>query len=226
MAKSRQKRALETRERILDCAIDVFHERGVARPSLSDIAELAGVTRGAVYGHFENKADLFSALCDRIRLPTEAISDMDPSACRTDPLGELRDSWVFVMREVASNPEWQKILDIIFHRCELVEESGQVKQRLHQGHRQGTARLTELLSQAVALGQLPADLNVSAAMPLLHSSLIGLLSNWLLRPEDFDLAGQSEGYVDALIHMLRTAPALRLPVPRSAAHTQNAKEAD
>lgn len=226
MAKSRQKRALETRERILDCAIDVFHERGVARPSLSDIAELAGVTRGAVYGHFENKADLFSALCDRIRLPTEAISDMDPSACRTDPLGELRDSWVFVMREVASNPEWQKILDIIFHRCELVEESGQVKQRLHQGHRQGTARLTELLSQAVALGQLPADLNVSAAMPLLHSSLIGLLSNWLLRPEDFDLAGQSEDYVDALIHMLRTAPALRLPAPRSAAHAQNAKEAD
>lgn len=222
MARNRQKRALETRERILDCAIEVFHERGVARPSLSDIAELAGVTRGAVYGHFENKADLFAALCDRVRLPTEAISDIDPSACRSDPLGELRSLWLYLLQQVASDPEWQKILDIIFHRCELVAESGQIKQRLHQGHREGTAREAELLQRAVALGQLPADLDVAAAVPLLHASLVGLLNTWLFLPDSFDLAAESERYVDALMQMLRTAPSLRLPAANSATHSQDA----
>lgn len=210
MAKRRQKKALETRERILDCAIEVFHERGVARPSLTDIAKLAGVSRGAVYGHFENKADLFFALCDRVRLPTEAISDADPVACRADPLGELRESWLFLLQEATNNPEWRQILDIIFHRCELVAESGQIQQRLHQGQQEATQRMTELLRRAVALGQLPADLNIDAAVPLLHATLIGVLSSWLFQPEAYDLATQAECYVDALLHMIRTAPGLRL----------------
>lgn len=223
MTKSRQKRALETRERILDSAIEVFHERGVARPSLSDIAELAGVTRGAVYGHFDNKADLFSALCDRIRLPTEAISEMDPAAWRNDPLGQMRATWLYVLREVAANYEWRQILEIIFHRCELVEESGQIKQRLHQGHLEGTARLTALLQRAVALGQLPADLDVTAAVPLVHATLIGLLHTWLLRPDDFDLAAQAETYIDTLMHILKTAPGLRLAPANSATHPHDTK---
>lgn len=211
VTRPRQKRALETRERILDCAIEVFHERGVARPSLTDIAKLAGVTRGAVYGHFENKADLFAALCDRVRLPTEAISETDPVACQTDPLGELRESWLFLLRQAGTDPEWRRILDIIFHRCELVTESGQIQQRLHEGHREGTLRMTELLQRAVAVGQLPADLDVDAAMPLLHASLTGILNTWLFQPATFDLAAQAERYVDALLDMLRTAPGLRLP---------------
>src|SRR5690606_18567469 len=71
MARRSKAEALETRETILDAAIEVFHQHGVARPSLTEVARLAGVTRGAVYGHFRNKADLFNALCDRIRLPAE-----------------------------------------------------------------------------------------------------------------------------------------------------------
>lgn len=216
MKKTRQQRALETRERILDCAIEVFYERGVARPSLTDIAKLASVTRGAVYGHFANKVDLFSALCDRVRLPAEAIGAIDPDSCDNDPLGKLRSLWLYLLSRVASDPQWRKILDIIMHRCELVPESGQIKQRLHLGHCEAIARETELLRRAVALKQLPADLDVEAAVPLMHAALVGVLNTWLLFPDTFDLAEQSERYVDALLHMLRTAPSLRQAAPSAA----------
>ena len=57
--------ALETRAHILDTAEEVFQKKGVSSTSLDDIARAAGVTRGAIYWHFKNKADLFDALMQR-----------------------------------------------------------------------------------------------------------------------------------------------------------------
>mgnify|MGYP003153135702 CR=1 FL=1 len=58
--------ALETRNTILDAAIDVFFEKGVNSSSLNDIARKAKVTRGAIYWHFKNKLHIFSALHDQL----------------------------------------------------------------------------------------------------------------------------------------------------------------
>ncbi|MBY0439824.1 MAG: TetR family transcriptional regulator, partial [Burkholderiales bacterium] len=49
--------ARATHARILDMAEIEFQRRGVSRTSLTDIARAAGVTRGAVYWHFRDKAD-------------------------------------------------------------------------------------------------------------------------------------------------------------------------
>ena len=211
MAKRRKEEAQETREAILDAAITVFHERGVARPSLTDVAALAGVTRGAVYGHFRNKADLLNARTDRVRLPAETLCEADAERGRHDPLGELRARWLFLYREVARNAQWRLILDIVFHRCELVTESGEIRERLMQGHAEGNARIAQLLERAIEKGQLPNELDVRIAAPLLHGSLIGVLQDWLLQPDAHDLAAVGERYVDALFETLRTSPALRKP---------------
>lgn len=210
MAKRTKEDALETREKILDAAISVFHEHGVARPSLTEIAELAGVTRGAVYGHFRNKADLFNALAERVQLPDEKLCESvgDEAQARCDPLSVLRARWLWLFQEVACNRQWQLILEIIFHRCELVTESGEICQRLLQGHAEGVAKMRLLISEAVANGQLPADLDLEVAVPMMHGSLMGVLEDWLLNPGG-DLAVLGERYIDGLIDMLRLSPTLR-----------------
>ena len=71
MARRTKEEAQETRGRILDAAESVFHEKGVAHSSLAEIAQVAGVTRGAIYWHFKDKADLFEAMMDRVTLPLE-----------------------------------------------------------------------------------------------------------------------------------------------------------
>ena len=58
--------SLETRKRILESALRLFSRRGFERTSLSDIAKYSNVTRGAIYWHFENKEDLFAALCEEL----------------------------------------------------------------------------------------------------------------------------------------------------------------
>ena len=63
--KRTKEEAEQTRQALLDAAMTVFHQRGVARASLDQIARAAGLTRGALYWHFKNKEHLFEALCER-----------------------------------------------------------------------------------------------------------------------------------------------------------------
>ena len=51
-----------TRQAILDAAREEFLRLGYQEAGLREIAQQAGVTTGALYGHFRNKRELFSAL--------------------------------------------------------------------------------------------------------------------------------------------------------------------
>jgi AcrR family transcriptional regulator len=62
---TREEARLQTRERLLDAAADVFKRLGYHGASLEAVAEAAGYTKGAVYSNFDTKADLFQALLDR-----------------------------------------------------------------------------------------------------------------------------------------------------------------
>jgi AcrR family transcriptional regulator len=62
--RSRAEKKLVTRSRLLDAAEKVFSTRGFADASLDEIAEIAGLTKGAVYSNFDKKLDLLLAVLD------------------------------------------------------------------------------------------------------------------------------------------------------------------
>ena len=81
MVRKTKEEAQETRNLILDTAEAVFSEKGVSRTTLNDIAKAADLTRGAIYWHFKNKADLFDAMLQRVILPMDefiATPDLHP----------------------------------------------------------------------------------------------------------------------------------------------------
>jgi AcrR family transcriptional regulator len=61
----------ETRQRILDIAVDLFIERGYAGTSVRDISERLGMTKGSLYYHFASKEDVLNALV------TPLLDDLD-----------------------------------------------------------------------------------------------------------------------------------------------------
>lgn len=210
MARSTKEEALETRNRILDAAEEVFYTRGLAQSSLSDVALAAEVTRGAIYWHFKNKSDLFEAMCERVRLPMETMMVTPSDQFVRDPLGHLRHTWIYLLQDVVDNPRSRRVLDIILLKCELVDQNDTIWVRQRECHRQGLENMEGILGEAVAMGQLPADLDTKLAVLSLHSSLVGLLSDWLFSPTSFDLKTVAEPMVDACLDGLRTAPSLRL----------------
>lgn len=77
--------ALQTRCQLLQAAKALFNEKGFSRTTLAEIAEKAGLTRGAAYWHFKSKDEIFitiveQALDDMTASKKQALSSPDCSA--------------------------------------------------------------------------------------------------------------------------------------------------
>ena len=65
-----QARSEATRQKILNAAIDLFSEVGYAAAGLGEIIERAGMTKGALYHHFDSKDALATAIIEQGTNPT------------------------------------------------------------------------------------------------------------------------------------------------------------
>ena len=209
MARSTKEEAIETRSRILDAAVEVFHATGVARTSLADVAAAAQVTRGAIYWHFKNKADLFHAMCDRVRLPMVAMTHGTSNETKGGALHTLRAACLFAVHNIVNNAHSRKVFDIIFHKCEFVDADDSIWERQRDHYQRGLGNIGRLLTAARSEGSLPGDLDIGMAVAYIHALVYGLINNWLLSPSSFDLGGQIEQLIDAGLDALRYAPSLR-----------------
>ena len=61
-----KEQAEKTRHDLLNSALIIFCKNGFNKTRLEDIANDAGVTRGAFYWHFRNKTEVFSELLKKI----------------------------------------------------------------------------------------------------------------------------------------------------------------
>lgn len=211
MVRRTKEEAEETRVHILDAAERVFYDKGVSRSSLADIAAAAGVSRGAIYWHFENKVDMFQAMLERLHLPLEELAKASESEDEPDPLGRMRELLVKALKRVQNDPQCRRISEILQHKCEYSDELGDLHQRMQALSLECDQRIAKALRNAVSKGQLPPRLNCQQAAVCLHAYIEGLQANWLLVPSGFALADQAETLVDALLDMLRNSPALQVP---------------
>jgi len=209
MAKKTKEEAAATCEMILDAAEAVFCEKGVSGTTLADIAQAAGVTRGAIYGHFKNKIDLFNRMHERIHLPIESLVEEAASREEPDPLGSLRAVLVKVLRETAEEPRQRRVLEIIFHKCELIPELGPLVERQKTLQREAVQRMERSLQNAVHRSQLPQGLDCRLAASGLNGYIFGLISNWLLEPASFDLSREAETLVDTYLAGLERGPLVK-----------------
>lgn len=82
--------AAQTARDVLEAASQLFAERGYAHVSLDDVAQAAGVTRGAVYHHYGNKAGLFSSLAAQLQARIAEVVVAAAEGVGEDPREQLR----------------------------------------------------------------------------------------------------------------------------------------
>ncbi|MBC7779509.1 MAG: TetR family transcriptional regulator [Proteobacteria bacterium] len=203
MSRRTKKDAQITRERILDMAEVEFHRRGVSRTSLLDIARAAGVTRGAVYWHFQDKADLFNAMMNRVTLPLEHEINRSGDPTLDDPLAQIRSSFLAALRSTVTDPQARRVFEIALHKVEYVDELQAVRDRRLNGLRGRVLQIERGLRRAGKVGALSSGVPARAAAIGLHSLIDGLIQNWMLDPESFDLRRVGQQTIDAYLRGLR-----------------------
>lgn len=86
----KQERAVRTRERVLAAAARTFAAKGYPAVTILDVAEAAGMTKGAVYFHYENKDALALSVTERFYVRIGEIAD-DVERLGLPPLGSVAE---------------------------------------------------------------------------------------------------------------------------------------
>ncbi|MDT9000700.1 TetR family transcriptional regulator [Paucibacter sp. APW11] len=213
MARKTKQEAQETRNRLLDAAEQLFHQRGVSRTSLQDIAEAAGVTRGAVYWHFEDKAQLFNAMMERATMPLE--EGMSPALAEAPQLtlAELRFGLVNVFFLAMHSERTRRVFEIAMKKVEYTGELQALQERKIAAHRDWREQNRAAFDHAAAQGQLLAGLDTRLAAIALVALVDGLIHQWILDPESFDLVAIGQAAVERFLNGLgHGGPALLPPM--------------
>ena len=184
--------ALATRNRLLDAAEILFLAKGVSHTSLQDIAREAEATRGAVYWHFKDKADLFNAMMDRVTLPLEAslafLAHDEPGK----PLAHICSATRQALLRIATDPQTRRVFEVATLKVEYIDELQAIRLR-HLRVRNSFLEKMESSLRAAGLSQTTVlRLPPRAAAQGLHALIDGLIQNWLLDKDAFDLVELGE----------------------------------
>jgi TetR/AcrR family transcriptional regulator, acrAB operon repressor len=222
VARRTKTEAAITREQLLDAAERVFCARGVTRTSLAEVAAAAGVTRGAVYWHFRDKADLFFSMCQRATLPLEQTLERAAGTVHDDPLAALRMLAVDALSRLATDPRTQAVFEVIFHKSEITDELGPIATRRNEERCACLLQVERIVQRAVEIGEMPPDTDTALATRALHSYITGIMREWVLDPRAFDLAAVAPALIDTMLAGLRANPPRRAerirPKARPRAH--------
>ncbi|MBY0454095.1 MAG: TetR family transcriptional regulator [Burkholderiaceae bacterium] len=196
MARRTKADAQATRSALLDAAEQLFEAQGVSRTSLNDIAVAAGTTRGAIYWHFKDKADLFNAMMERVTLPLESAHAQASQAPGSNTLAELRTALLSALHLIANDAQTRRVLQIATHKVEFTDELGAVQERRLRVHGQCVAHNRLALARAAQeSGQsLPVALDTAAIG--LQVLIEGLVHQWLVDQSAFDLVHTGQAAVD------------------------------
>lgn len=109
-----------TRQAILDAARQVFRQYGVARTTLENIAQAAGLTRGAVYWHFTSKAEVFLAMKDCTQASLyQTIAHLMDGEGGSDPLLSIERVLNAFFDLIEKNCRIRDVLEVVALRCEV-----------------------------------------------------------------------------------------------------------
>ncbi|WP_458526506.1 TetR family transcriptional regulator [Onishia taeanensis] len=213
MARKTKADAEATREALLDAAEDIFFDKGVARTTLEQIARHAGMTRGAVYWHFKNKADLFHAMSERVHLPFEELTrELDAPQQGRTPIETIRLTLRHALMRI-EQPRHRRVLSIILHRCEFFSDINPLEMQ-HQLAQDCYCSMLRHFKLAETSGQLAANIDAIRAAQMMEYTIGGMLHDWLRTPEEYSLTERGRVMIDTLLDLLSRDTPLAAPSPQ------------
>ncbi|MEC9347691.1 MAG: TetR/AcrR family transcriptional regulator [Pseudomonadota bacterium] len=135
------------RERILEAARQLFFERGYQGTTLDQVAKQLEVTKPFIYSHFENKAELLGAICER---GTRASLETVTAASERD--GAPIERLIWTIREfVLLMTRYQANVAVYFREDKYLPKA--VSTRIDTMRAEIDQRLGDLIREGVAAGQ-------------------------------------------------------------------------
>lgn len=187
MARRTKEDAEATRDSVLMAALDLFSEQGYSRTTFSDIAKRIGMTRGAVYWHFDNKPALLAALIDHTRRRKDELVEREIPDVHS--VADIRRSFMAYARVVANDAVTRKFEFFMLYQMEWSEELlTETHKKLNQIRKNPLEEFRACLSIPEVTNRLKPGVDLDQLVLTLASFWIGLCKMYLGRCPKMDFA--------------------------------------
>lgn len=196
---ARQTRSKVTRQKIIYATVDVFSEVGYRAAGLGAIVERAGMTKGALYHHFDSLESLASAVIDE---GSELlINALDRLLDSSSPAMENLVHSTFVITCLLSSDK------VVSTSVQLVAARGQFNESAARAYAHWLAVTVGEAKRAIAEGDLRPDLDPTVVGESIFSTMLGV--RLLARTaDDRDLIGRLRQTWELLLPALVTEESL------------------
>ena len=202
MARKTREESENTKALILKSALDCFYEKGFSRTSFDDIASRINLTKGAVYWHFKNKAELLAGLLQQsIEIKRKALGGpLQPPST----LDELRSFFVTEAKYIENNPDVQKF---IFFSLFQVEWSDTVFNEVQA--KTGKIRdfhfkiIKRALSNAKKNNEISQQADINQISILMVCSWRGLINTFVCKEMNFSLSQAFQEGFDLIMEKIK-----------------------
>ncbi|MBI9051647.1 MAG: TetR family transcriptional regulator [Anaerolineaceae bacterium] len=187
-----------TRQSLLKAATKVFSQHGYAATRLEDIAEAANVTRGAVYHHFEGKAELFAEIID------EASQISNRAVQRAIQEGGMfleiiKRILMYSTQLLLEDTQYRAATALLLFNSWDSAELASMRTRHLEGYRAMMEQIVGYFREAVAQGDIRTDLDPEVVAQGFMAYQNGLALLWLVSPDLIDVEKHSQGLADVFM---------------------------
>lgn len=197
--RKQHERREEAERRLLDSAIAVVSEKGIAGMTLGEVGERAGYSRGLPAHHYGNKEGLLVAMVTHIGSTFRAVRRS------TGPRSPGLDSIVDIIRvylgRSASHDVTTRALHVMF--SEGFVSGGALAEALDRFNRLSLAHIEGHLRIGVRRGEIRADVDPAAESVVILGALRGIAAQFLMRQENADGALVCEALLHTIARGLR-----------------------
>lgn len=190
---SRQKQALETKQKIKSAAIKLFEQKGFDNVYIEDIAAEAGCSVGSIYHYFKNKEELSMHMTEHVDSEYKKIAAayrVDKETCAKDKLLD------FVCQSLRISSEETVLYASLIYGIKY-PETGMLKVTWE---REYFHLLRELVTGCQEEGSIPGSADPAEIVDRLVTIHRGVLVNWQLCQRSFDLEKMGYDIVSDMIN--------------------------
>jgi TetR/AcrR family transcriptional regulator, acrAB operon repressor len=196
--KRTKEEAKETRKSVLDAALYVFSRKGYAAAALEEIAEEAGLTRGAIYHHFGSKEKLYIALTDGASAQAWALVDLaiEEGGTFTEIISRIM---IYHANLLEDDSHYREVVMLTSASSQTSSVPPALKERRHLEAKAVVDKVAGYFRMGIAQGELRADLDPYAGARAMLSLQNGLAYLWLANPNAFSLKESVPALIDVFL---------------------------
>jgi len=180
---SRQKKALETREKLLKTSLDLFNKHGYEHVSIEQITKACNVSKGTFYTYFPSKYDV---ILEKFKELDRFYSTVEKNINRTLPASEKILLVYQEQMKYLTNVVGKDLLRTVY----TAAMTSQVEQDhyLISPQRKIFQIINAYLEDGIRLGEFRQDMQVNQVPAIIQRCMRANVYDWLIHNEDFNLS--------------------------------------